>query len=128
MHDLFFGNLRPAPLASQQPRVRICEWRIVRTHQALYLVGAVAVNQEVLTYRISSAIEHVDVTSRQVRTSSGRVYEIEGPPASEIGFVRLLDARLAEAGLGHAVDVSAAVWGRDNDGSARAISGDPLGT
>lgn len=98
---------RLAPSIGEEPRVQIEVWRLLRVGEGeLILVTALPSG----AVRTTSALDHFDPVSRQAKTFSGRVYELQCGP-TEDSFQRLrIAAALEQAGLQRASDVSDDFW------------------
>lgn len=71
-------SIWPTPDIRIEPETPLSSWRVLETEKyARHLVGYSLALAE---GRVSSAIESFDLRARQVRTMSGRVYRLEGPP------------------------------------------------
>jgi hypothetical protein len=101
--------VRDAPPVNDQPRVKPLAWRIVGTQEGMLL--ALVVTPEG-SLRVTSPISEIRAATRTVVTASGRVYELEIPPALDEPMRGLLLALAARFGLGSAIDASASVWER----------------
>lgn len=60
--------------------------------------------------RVTSSTAGFDAVAAVVTTSSGRKYELDGPPESRHAQLALLAANAQRVGLGDAADVSDSVW------------------
>jgi len=89
-------NHRPAPSAAAQPRVAMYNWRIIEFDEGQLLVGFL---ENGFTCRLTTEIDSIDLPARQVRTRSGRLYELLGPPACEPERLAVIATHLA-ASLG----------------------------
>jgi hypothetical protein len=98
---------RFAPSVGEEPRVQIAVWRLLRVGEGeLILVTALPSG----AVRITSGLDYFDPVTRQAKTNSGRVYELQCGP-TEDSFQRLrIAAALEQAGLQLASDVSDDFW------------------
>jgi hypothetical protein len=106
---LVFGNLRDAPDVAAQPNVDLSMWRVVESaaEAERHLIGILSNG---VTLRCTTPIKSLDPARRKVITSSGRTYQLIGPPAadSELVGAILMTARLN--GIGPTFDVTDLCW------------------
>lgn len=101
-------NERLAPRVAEQPEFELIDWRVVaRSNGDEVLVGFW---NSGATCRVTTPVAHFDPQRREVRTLSGRRYELSGPPAASDEALLLIEARLAATGLSDCTDVTAAFW------------------
>ena len=84
-------NSRQAPPIEVQPRTSMHHWRIIEFDDGRSLVGFLANG---FTCRLTTEIASIDLPARQVRTRSGRLYELLGPPASQPEQIAVIAAHL----------------------------------
>lgn len=100
-------NLRSAPSIEVQPHMSMYDWRIIEFDDVRLLVGFL---ENGFTCRLTTEIVSIDFSARQVRTSSGRMYELLGPPASEPERLTGITAYLV-ASIGFCwTDTTDSVW------------------
>lgn len=98
---------RFAPSIGDESRVQIAVWRLLRVGEGeLILVIALPSG----AVRTTSALDHFDPVTRQARTFSGRVYELQCGPTEDSFQRRRIAAALEQAGLQLASDVSDDFW------------------
>lgn len=100
-------NSRPAPPIEVQPRTSMHEWRIIEFVDGRSLVGFL---ENGFTCRLTTEIVSIDLSARQVRTSSGRLYELLGPPASQPERLAVIAAHLVASVGSHWMDVTDSAW------------------
>jgi hypothetical protein len=101
-------NERLAPSVAEQPAVVLIDWRVVsRVNGDELLVGFW---NSGISCRVTTPIAHFDPQRREVRTASGRQYELSGPPASSVRALLLIAARLVANGLSDCSDATAVFW------------------
>lgn len=100
-------NLRLAPPVTTQPRISVCVWRFVECDGERVLVGFL---ENRITCRMSTVITALDVAGREVRTRSGRTYELFGPPASTPELRAVIALRVAMSVRTHVRDVTEELW------------------
>lgn len=105
--QILIGNYREAPPVMSQPQVQIFAWRIFETQQEQLLAGFLDNGH---TCRLTSPIETVNFAAREVRTCSGRIYELLGPPATEQVRLAVIAARLRLTVPDGATDITDTVW------------------
>jgi hypothetical protein len=106
-----FANERNAPNIEAQSRMLVHSWRLIRTPAGtLHLVTLRGADDEQGTVRVTSAISAVDRGRVVVTTSSGRQYELAGPPEEREIEREMLRAGAVRLGMGRAVDVSVLAW------------------
>lgn len=106
---LLYTPPRDAPPVEAQPAAYLKSWRLVQVQDdSVRLVGVTDGN----TYRLTSPVIHIDVTCRVVSTSSGRQYQLVGPPAITQQERTLIAGRIALNGLVVSDDASEALWSR----------------
>lgn len=89
------SNVRDAPSVDQQPLVQMQHWRVFLVAGQRHLLGWVS---EGITTRMTSPICEVRLFARQLVTSSGRLYELDGPPTEDPDRLMVLAARLIAIG------------------------------
>lgn len=104
---IVISNHRDAPPVSTQPSVQICAWRIFETQHGQLLAGFL---ENGSTCRLTSPIETVNIPGREVRTHSGRRYELIGAPATDLLRLAVMAAQLKIASASNATDITDAVW------------------
>jgi hypothetical protein len=109
MSDIWIclSSCRNAPAVTAQPRVTMLDWRIVRVGHEMHLVGFL---ENGITCRVTTPIEHLDVSSRQALTASGRIYELMGPPASDPTQLAVMAIRTRQLSLCVDDDLTAETW------------------
>ena len=100
-------NLRLAPPVTTQPRVSLCDWRFVECEGQRVLVGFL---ENGITCRMTTSITSIDFAGREVRTQSGRKYELFGPPASTPQLRAVIALRVALSVRTHVLDVTGELW------------------
>ena len=100
-------NCRPAPAIEVEPRTSMHDWRIVELDDGRSLVGFL---ENGFTCRLTTEIVSIDLPARQVRTSSGRLYELLGPPASEPERLAVITAHLVASAGSSWMDVTDSTW------------------
>lgn len=105
------ANERDAPDSEAQPRILAHSWRLIRKPAGtLHLVTLGEVSDAQEAVRVTSAISAVDRGRVIVTTSSGRQYELAGPPEEREIEREMLRAGAVRLGMGRAVDVSVLAW------------------
>ena len=100
-------NSRPAPPIEVQPRTSMHDWRIIEFDDGRSLVGFL---EDGFTCRLTTEIDSMDLPARQVRTRSGRLYELLGPPASQPERIAVIAAHLAASAPSPWLDVTDDAW------------------
>ena len=100
-------NFRLAPLVTSQPRIALRDWRLVEWDSQRVLVGFL---ENRITCRMTTEITSIDFAGREVRTQSGRKYELFGPPASTPELRAVIALRVAVSVRTHCLDVTEDVW------------------
>ena len=100
-------NLRPAPPTAAQPRMSMYDWRIIEFDEQSALVGFL---DNGFTCRMTTEIASINLPAREVRTQSGRLYELFGAPASEPERLASIAARVAVSVHSSWLDITDAVW------------------
>ena len=101
------SSKRLAPSVGEQPRVQIAVWRLLRVGESeLILVTALPSG----AVRTTSGLDYFDPVTRQARTFSGRVYELQCGPTEDSFQRRRIAAALEHARLQLASDVSDDFW------------------
>jgi len=101
------SSKRFAPSVGDESRVQIAVWRLLRVGEGeLILVTALPSG----AVRTTSALDYFDPVTRQARTYSGRVYELQCGPTEDSFQRRRIAAALEQAGLQLASDVSDDFW------------------
>lgn len=109
--SLAFANERDALPVEAQPRVQVHSWRLIRTPSGkLHLATLRDLSDQRGTVRVTSPISAVDRDGRVVTTSSGREYELMGPPEEREIEREVLLAGAVRLGMGDAVDVTVFAW------------------
>lgn len=97
-------NERDVPPVEEQPDMKVHSWRLVRLpcgdrHLVTLRNGGIA--------RVTSAVESVDLASRTVTTTSGRLYTLLAPPEAGQPERDVLNAAAAQLlGRTDTLDVS----------------------
>lgn len=104
---ILFANERDSPGVEEQPRVKLHAWRIFRSAQGNFFIGA-GLGGGVI--RLTSALQYMDFGAGVAVTSSGRRYEFREPPVVDQGACQLITANALRRGLHDAVDVSDLWW------------------
>lgn len=99
---------RDAPDVRNQPRLSVHDWRMYQVGEHIHLVGFL---ENGFTCRVTTPIDAVVAASRQVQTSSGRIYELDGPPAHDIQAMAIIGARLHQLFGAVDSDVTMNYWG-----------------
>ena len=105
--SVMMTNLRLAPPVTSQPRIALRDWRLVECDGQRVLVGFL---ENGITCRMTTEISSIDFAGREVRTQSGREYELFGPPASTPELRATIALRVALSTHSHSVDVTDDVW------------------
>ena len=100
-------DLRSAPPTAAQPRVSMYDWRIIEFDERSALVGFL---ENSLTCRWTTEIVSIDLPAREVRTQSGRLYELFGPPATEPDRLAVIAVRVTASVHSPWLDITAPVW------------------
>ena len=101
-------RVRPAPIVADQPRVIITRWRIYQCCDGeRYLAGIIAQTDRL---RVTTAVTQVIAAYRIVVTASGRLYELNGPPADCDAIQMVAMTHLAGSGRMILHDSSGSVW------------------
>jgi hypothetical protein len=100
-------NHRPTPPTAEQPRMSLYDWRIVQFDDGRVLVGVL---ENGFTCRMTTEITSIDLPGREIRTWSGRLYELRGRPASEPDRLMMIAAQVATFGRGESQDVTEEIW------------------
>lgn len=100
-------NLRPAPSAEAQPRVSMHDWRVIEFDGEQSLVGFL---QNGLTCRLTTEITSIDFPARELRTRSGRLYELLGPPACQPEQLAVIAAHVTASIGSPWTDVTNDTW------------------
>jgi hypothetical protein len=101
-------NSRNAPGVDDQPRLQLSDWRMHLVGQHTHLVGFLPNG---FTCRVTTPIATVLSASRLVQTSSGRLYELDGPPAHDPLALAVIRARLHQLFGNIDADVTMNYWG-----------------
>ena len=106
--DLLLTNHRLAPSVQSQPVVSIRRWRIVTTASGEeHLTGLL---ENGYTWRVTSPVVEFKASARRIWTSSGRQYELVGPPAIDGADVIVIAAQLLINGLVDTENTSEIYW------------------
>ena len=100
-------NLRAAPHTTVQPRMSMYDWRIIEFDEQNALVGFL---ENGFTCRLTTQIASIELPARELRTQSGRLYELIGPPASDTERLASIAARVALSVHSPWLDITDAVW------------------
>ena len=100
-------NFREAPATDAQPQMALYQWRVVDFDGVRILAGFL---ENGYTSRVTTGIASIDVRGREVRTQSGRFYELMGPPASDPVSLMVIAARLAMTRPTTGKDVTDDIW------------------
>ena len=100
-------NFRNAPAVASQPRMALYQWRVVALDGVEILVGFL---ENGYTCRVTTGIESINLSGREVRTRSGRLYELTGPPSSDPVSLMVIAARLAMLRPATSTDVTEGIW------------------
>ncbi|OYU44346.1 MAG: hypothetical protein CFE44_13450 [Burkholderiales bacterium PBB4] len=90
---IVLSNSRCAPGVHDQPRALIQDWRMCQVNGHTHLAGFLANG---FTCRVTTAVIAVNTASRQIQTGSGRIYELDGPPTSNIQSLAVINVRLRQ--------------------------------
>lgn len=104
---ILLTNFRPAPSTSTQSQVSIHDWRIIQLAERQVLVGFL---ENGLTCRVTTNIASIEFVAREVQTSSGRLYQLLGPPACEPERLAVIAVRVALSARPPYLDVTDGVW------------------
>lgn len=106
-----FANERAGCPVEELQYVDVTSWLVIRASSGkLHLVTLVSTAVGDRTVGLSSPISSVDSGGRIVTTSSGRRYELMGPPEVRELERDLLHSGAVRLGMGNAVDVSVFAW------------------
>lgn len=101
-------GLNDAPAVAEQPRVLIAQWRVMRLASAGDVL--VGVLDGGFATRVSTDVISVRAAQREVKTVSGRVYELSGRPADNPDMLVLLAARVVVSSGPILEDVTPQYW------------------
>ncbi len=104
--DFFFVS--PAPDITEQPAVRLANWRVLQDNQGRQFLAGLDVAAQ--TLRITTAIVRMGPTPRDATTRSGRAYRIEGEPARAERDLDNLRRVAAIRGLTDPIDATEVAW------------------
>lgn len=104
---VYISNSRHAPAVSVEPRASTHAWRILRVGQNTHLAGFLANG---VTCRVTTSVIDINLSAREVRTASGRLYELTGPPASDSSQLAVIAIRTRQLGLCVDDDLTADIW------------------
>jgi hypothetical protein len=108
---IHFANERDAAPVRDQPAIEVVSWRLMKASSgALHLATLRHGQADQVVARLTSAIAHINCTSRTLTTSSGRLYVLQGPPESRPVERQALRDGAAALGLSGAIDVSEKQW------------------
>ena len=102
--DCILCHHRDAPSVESQPTVAIRSWQVVTTADGEARLAGVLENG--YTWRVTSPLVVFNPSTRCITTSSGRRYELNGPPAVSGLDVIVIAAQLAMNGLARAKNTS----------------------
>lgn len=100
-------NFRLAPSTMSQPRLPLFNWRIIECHGLQNLVGFL---ENGITCRLTTEIAFINVIAREVRTQSGRQYDLLGPPASDPDLLSVIAVRVMVCVSTYHSDVTDEIW------------------
>ena len=100
-------NFRTAPVIAAQPRMALYQWRVAALDGVEILVGFL---ENGYTCRLTTGIASICLPSREIRTQSGRLYELIGPPASDPVSLMVIAGRVAMLRPATSRDVTEGVW------------------
>lgn len=104
---LQFLNDRSAPDVMSEPSVELRHWRILeRGDGALHL----AAQMDSGSFRVTSALQCMEVSRGLVRTESGRSYHLCAPPEEDEQLRTLMQTNALRSLLVISEDVSNTVW------------------
>ena len=104
---IVFTNERHPPGVEVEPRLRLRAWRIFRSAEGKFFIGAELSGG---TIRLTSALLRMDFIAGIATTSSGRQYELCEPPTVDRVSQQLITANALRRGLHGATDVSDLWW------------------
>ena len=104
---ILFANERDSPGVEEQPGVKLHAWRIFRSAQGSFFIGA-GLDGGVI--RLTSALQCMDFDTGVAVTSSGRQYEFCEPPTVDQSAYQLITANALRRGLHDAADASDLWW------------------
>lgn len=104
--DFFFVS--PAPDISEQPAVRLSNWRVLQDANGRQFLAGLDIGAQ--TLRITTAIVRMGPTPRDATTRSGRQYRIEGEPARDARELDNLRRVAAIRGLTDPIDATEVAW------------------
>ncbi len=102
-----FVNERDAPSVTEQPVVQVNSWRVVEAKNGNRHLAAVLDRGPL---RTTSPIATFNPATAELTTTSGRKYELLGPPEARQPQLALLAANVARVGLSDSVDISDTLW------------------
>jgi len=102
-----FVNEWDAPSVAEQPAVKVRSWRVIEAASGGRHLLAILEHGPV---RITSPVVGFDSTTGELKTQSGRSYELIGPPEARQPQLALLNANALRAGVVSFVDVSDSLW------------------
>jgi hypothetical protein len=83
------------------------DWRIIEFDDVRVLVGFL---ENGFTCRMTSEIASINFPAREVRTRSGRLYELLGPPASAPDRLAAIAVRVAASVRSPCLDTTDGTW------------------
>lgn len=104
---ILFTNERDSPSVEKQPLVKLRAWRVFRSAQGDFFIGARLGGGAI---RLTSPLLRMDFVSGVAVTSSGRQYEFSGPPTVDQAAHQLITANALRRGLHGCADVSDLWW------------------
>ena len=104
---ILFTNERDSPSVEEQPLVKLRVWRVFRSAQGDFFIGAGLGGGAI---RLTSPLLRMDFVSGVAVTSSGRQYEFCGPPTVDQAAHQLITANALRRGLHGSADVSDLWW------------------
>lgn len=104
---ILFANERDSPSVEEQPLVKLRAWRVFRSAQGNFFIGAALGGGAI---RLTSALLRMDFVAGVAVTSSGRQYEFCGPPTVDQAVHQLITANALRRGLHGCADVSDVWW------------------
>lgn len=106
------ASLWKTPSVADQPIILLVRWRVLEARNIeleieRHLVGY---NVDQHEGRVSTAIQHFDLTARMAVTRSGRVYQLMGPPAYDSDGAWVWGHWSRLNGMTDEIDVTEEVW------------------
>jgi hypothetical protein len=102
------SELRKAPPVCQQPVVNIVAWRILEDADGCLFLGGL--RAQTLTMRTTTEICKFEPSARTLWTSSGRKYQLVGPPTEDACICRAIAIQAVRGGVLVQSDQTCIIW------------------